>query len=243
MSDLWSAFREGGFANNVNLLLAMVGLGLAISAAAMARGKSGRLLGALSLGVGVLILAIGTYGAWSGRTIATAAVSGESVMQSQKDRIQREGYMEAAHTLDFGLGFAAIPVLLGAAVLLVGARREQASLAMPVGLVGLAGLLAVGDVTMLIQPLPGRDLPRGDPAWHLVDAYYMVTACAPSAGHCAAEGWRGACSALDSALHPPPGSMFYGVPQTAPDPAKVPDIDVPKLVATCAEHRASPPHR
>ncbi len=234
--ELWYAFREGGAADYLNLLLALIGLGLAIGAIAKARSPSGRVLGIASIGAGIVILGVGTLGAWSGRVRTDGAVSGASVMQSQKDRIRREGYVESSRAIDFGLGFATIPFLLGGVALVMATRRERRSMALPGTMLGVAGLLVVTDAVTLARPLPGRDLPRGDPAWHVVDSYYQVSACLPPGGYCSPADWTRTCGALDSALHPLPGSTFYGVPQTAPDLTKVPDIDVPKLVDTCRAH-------
>ena len=112
-------------------------------------------------------------------------------------------------------------------------------MAVPGTMLGVAGLLVVADVVTLALPLPGRDLPMGDPAWHVADAYSMISACLAPDGHCGPTEWTHFCSSLDTALHPAPGSTFYGVPQAPPDLTKVPDINVPKLLDACAAHAAA----
>jgi hypothetical protein len=240
---LTSAFRDGGFVDVVDLVLGVVGLGVAVAAVARMRSGTGRVLGSLAVGIGLAILGAAALGFWQARRVTDAAVASPGVLVSQKERIQREGYTESRGALDFGLGFAFLPVLLGAVASIVSTRRQRRPVTLPAAMLGGAGLLAVADVLMLASPLPGHDLPAGDPAWHLLDAHYEITACLEPRASCAPGDWARDCETLESALHPAADSMFYGVPQTAPDPSKVPEVDVPKLVAACRAHTPAAPRK
>lgn len=240
---LWRAFLDGGLADKLNLLLFLVGLPLAIAAIAKARGPSGRVLGAAATFAGLAILLVGTLGWYTGRARTNGAVSGASVNPGMRDRIRREGYMESNCAIDFGLGFAAIPLVLGGIAVVISRRRERHGVGLPELTLGVAGLIVVTDVGALTLPLPGRDLPTGDPDWHVVDAYYMISTCLAPDGHCGPTEWAHSCSSLDAALHPAAGETFYGVAQTPPDLTKVPDIDVPKLLDACRAHAAAPARR
>ena len=173
-SRVWRAFLDGGLADKLNLLLFLVGLPLAIAAIAKARGPSGRVLGAAATFAGLAILLVGTLGWYTGRARTNGAVSGASVNPGMRDRIRREGYMESNCAIDFGLGFAAIPLVLGGIAVVISRRRERHGVGLPELTLGVAGLIVVTDVGALTLPLPGRDLPTGDPDWHVVDAYYMI---------------------------------------------------------------------
>jgi hypothetical protein len=238
---LWRAFLDGGSVDYLDLLLSLVALAIASAAAVKARAPIGRALGAVAAGVGVAILLFATLGAWRGRSVADAATDSGAIAPGLRDRVRREGYAESNKAIDFGLGFAAIPLLLGGAVLVAATRRDRRSVALPAATLGAAGVLAIVDVLTVLRPLPGRDLPTGDPAWHLVDASGAVTECSAPGGHCSAADWEHACGSLDTALHPEPGSTFYGVPQVPPDLTKLPDIDVPKLLEVCRAHPAKCP--
>ena len=240
MVEIWRAFRDGGFADFVALLLGVAGVGLTIAAVARRGSRVGRLLGTVAVGIGAAILGVAALGTWKARRLADRSVAA-STLTSMNDRIRREDYAEARRALEFGLGFAAVPVLLGGVLLIAGRRQDRGGIALPATVLGAAGILAAADLVMLAQPLPGRDLPAGDPVWHLLDAHFEISSCIEPNVACTSDDWGRGCSTLDSALHPAPGSTFYGVPQTPADPSKVPEVDVPKLVAFCHAHAAKCP--
>jgi hypothetical protein len=101
-------------------------------------------------------------------------------------------------------------------------------------MLGVAGVLALGDTAMAVQSPPGRDMAVDDPAWRLLDANEELAPCTASAAACTDGEVRAACNALEDALHPTAGPGFlHGARREAPDPSKVPEVDVPKLVAFC----------
>lgn len=158
--DLSRAFHYSGAANKMGLFLAVIGIGLAVAAVVkLRRGGTGRGLGAAAVGVGVLVLAAGAGGTWHSRQRTDEAVSLGGLGQSQKETLRRAGYADSRYALDFGLGFAAVPVLLGGVALVAATRKQRRGVGLPVALLGLAGLAAAGDIAMLGQPLPGSDSP------------------------------------------------------------------------------------
>jgi hypothetical protein len=221
MGGLWGAFRDGGWPNYVSLLFFMPGIALAIAAVATAFTRAGRAVGAAAVGVGALILAVGALGTWSGQRKVEAALSGASIRESQKERIRREGFIESHRCAQFGVGFAALPVLLGGVALVVATRKARGGVALPAAMLGVAGALALGDAAMAAQSPPGRDMAVDDPAWRVRDASEDLTPCIRYAVACTDGEIRRPCRQLDDALH------------DGADPSKVPEVDVPKLVAFC----------
>ena len=105
----------GGF-GSVTALLSL--FALATTAAAVAMGAFGKKrLASLLAGLGLMLTGAtglgGFAGTLAGRSVTQAAVSAPSITKTDHARILHQGHLEARDCARLGLGFAALPFLLG----------------------------------------------------------------------------------------------------------------------------------
>jgi hypothetical protein len=131
MHVIWEEFKNGGWPNLVIVLFGLLGVAVAVLAAALAAARSRAALpaGMASVLLAAFIAAIGLLGVMWGRSRTNEALLGESISPSQKERIQRAGYDESRSCSRFALAFGALPLLFGAAAMAVGVtQRRKAAL-------------------------------------------------------------------------------------------------------------------
>ena len=237
MADFWWAFREGGTPNWIILFLGLVGVAFTLASVALAatRAPAARWLGVVTMLFAALIGGVGTLGVFWNRGRTDDAISGASLRPTQKERIRRAGYIESKSCAQFGLGFAALPLIAGAIAAIAAPKRKHAAQppgtpampsmplappaagdgtnAMTLAALGIAGAIAAANVLIVLQKAPGPDLDLYDPIWQILDAKDLIEA---------GEIGRG-CDSLEATLD----QRFRGTipPEAAP------------LAAKCVEHR------
>jgi hypothetical protein len=237
VAAIWEEFKNGGWANWIILLFGMGGLALALVATILTamRSTAGRWVGIATIAMAAFIAGLGLFGVFMGRRMVDQALAGPAVRPSQKERIQRIGYLESKSCAKFAIGWALLPLLAGGIAVLGAAKRKPsapsagawgsplapppapaatdgAGIGVGIGALAIAALTIGADVAVIAQPLPGRDLDPSDPTWRLLDAKEDIEAGDLDAG----------CLDLERALGEPG--------------ARVPD-DIAPLAAKCADHR------
>ena len=189
-------FSLAGFYGWAIAFLGLIGLvvGFVAVARIAARHRAAFGSGLAAMLVACLVAAVAIFGNWRARRSVDAAVTGAAIAPTQAERIQRLGYEEAQSISILGLGFAALPLLLGASAAFASARRRKeaplggihappeaqaesdgGARVIAAGLVlGAFAVTYLGAALPLIVPLPGRDWPYDDPRWAVLDATYEV---------------------------------------------------------------------
>jgi hypothetical protein len=209
----------GGFGGVAGLLSL---LAFATTAAAVAMGIGGKKRHAsLFAGLGLVLTGatglVGFAGTLAGRSVTQAAVSAPSITKTDRARMLHQGHLEARECARLGLGFAALPFLLGvtaATMSLFDKKKEEAQEAstaasplppdadlpvVPVVLLGAAmaftGLLSSGGLGT--ASVGGADY---EPiVWSLMAKSEAVVAASASASS-TPESRRPVCEALEVAL-------------------------------------------
>jgi hypothetical protein len=223
VASFWLEYKNGGWPNAVLLLFGFFGLVLAIAAVVVAAvgSRAGRPLAAASAALAALILSIGAMGVMLGHRATDHALAGAGLSATQTERIEREGYSEAKSCAKFGLGCALIPFLGAALALLLSRRRggEGLGVAAPAAILGVAALVAAGDVALVVQKLPGRDYSPYDPMWSFLEAKEEIDGGQTERG----------CRDLESTI----GDR--GPDGTVADPSRLPDFG--RLAGICMDAR------
>ncbi len=123
MGGPWTTFQECGSPAWLCLLLSLPALGAAVVALALAVGKTrgtARIVGLVAVCLGVAVLGVGALGRQMGLAKTEGALSGASIDDETKARIRAEGTKEANGCVEVGGVLGALPLLLGAAAIVVG---------------------------------------------------------------------------------------------------------------------------
>jgi hypothetical protein len=159
---------------------------IAVVASAALRLQHLRKLGLLGLGVATLCAGLGLVGMYRARSSIDHAVSTGARSRTQGMRVRRAGYQKARSPAVLGLTGSALPLVVGAVGTAVGrARRRKrpkaaskdaqgVGRAVPLGLFAAALLTTGAAAAGLLQPLPGLDLDKSDPAWLVMEAIDIV---------------------------------------------------------------------
>jgi hypothetical protein len=119
MRDLVNAFHEGGSTMYLILMFALAAHVVAIVALVFALPRPSRerlrLFGGASLGLAVVVLALGWFGQYRGLQMVERALAG--VDPQIHAALRAQGEKEAGRNLTFGLYACALPALVGAALL------------------------------------------------------------------------------------------------------------------------------
>src|SRR5262245_40698354 len=127
MSALWEQFRMGGWPNWIIRLLGMLGMALALVAVILtaSRSSAARPLGIAAVAFATAIAGVGVLGVLWGHHMVEGAISGAAVRPTLKERIRRQGYIEAKSCAKFGIGLSLLPLVAGA-LAICGAPRRRA---------------------------------------------------------------------------------------------------------------------
>ncbi len=133
MADFWLSFRDCGSAAYIIVLLTNLALVDAIASAVVVFGTKHRQLGvtlsAITLCLGVAILAAGEYGQLSGRARTNDALQsvGEStaIEASTREEIRAEGYKESAQCVSIAVDASVLPLVFGLVLLTSAVMKKK----------------------------------------------------------------------------------------------------------------------
>ena len=121
------AFRECGFPAFVILLVAVVGilLGLVAFSIAIFKPKAGLIIGSLAFLLAFATPIVGVVGTAMQRAKVEQALSGGSIDPAVKERIRKQGQLEASQCTSLGAFGSALPLLLSVGAMLFSFVRRQ----------------------------------------------------------------------------------------------------------------------
>lgn len=124
------AFRECGVPAFVILLIAVVGvlLGLVAFSVAFFKPKAGLIIGLVAFLCAFATPIVGVVGTAMGRAKVEQALSGGSVDPAFKERIRKQGNLEASQCTSLGSFGSALPLLLSVGAMLFSFVRRQTEL-------------------------------------------------------------------------------------------------------------------
>lgn len=117
MADVWYVFRGCGAASWLVMLVAIVAIPFSMLAVALAIGRirASKIVAGLAVVVALLPVGIGAVGMSLGRAKVDAILESGVVDPAFHERIRIEGYKEADGCGLVGLGFGALPLVIGLA--------------------------------------------------------------------------------------------------------------------------------
>jgi hypothetical protein len=126
-NPVWDEFKNGGWMNWFVLLFGLLGLAASMLSVVLSATRSRYALaaGVACAALGAWIACLGLLGTYIGRHVVDEAVSGELLNPTQVEHIRRLGYAEARSCVKFGLGFAALPLIMGAIAVFVGRQAGR----------------------------------------------------------------------------------------------------------------------
>ena len=121
MVSVWRTFHECGLAAWGVLFASLLAAAFALVAAvlSLARLRAAKVIAGVAFVFALSPLFLGALGMFYGRGRVDDILRIESIDPAQKARIREEGYREASGCVSIGLGFTALPVLLGGTALVL----------------------------------------------------------------------------------------------------------------------------
>jgi hypothetical protein len=119
MAGVWHVFQACGWMSWLCILAGMLTSVFSVVAVvvAIARGKVSVLLAWAALVIALVPSVLGVIGMALGRVKVEQAITGEAIDPEMRERIRKEGYLEASGCVEVGGALTAPPLLLAAVAL------------------------------------------------------------------------------------------------------------------------------
>lgn len=129
MAGIWSSFRDCGSTSWIILFLTVIAIMDAVASAVIVFASKNKQLGvimsAMTLLLGVAILAAGAYGQISGQATTEDVLKNGDIDPDQRDRIRVEGFKEAAQCVSIGIGGGTLPLIFGFVLLPIALFKKK----------------------------------------------------------------------------------------------------------------------